>query len=735
MSLNYEKILSTVAAKDFIGRTRETSAILSHAEGGESKARGLLLISAPALGASEILKQTYDSLFQSQNETIPFYFSLKNSDKTAKRAALRFLQGFLQQTVAFRRKDARILDFGGGAEELAELAVPSDGYWIDRVIESVRPENHLTDECAFIRNCLSAPLRAYACGAKSFVMIDNLHEAENLAGEIDFVEQVKEVFSGANISFVLAGGRRFISTVTAGFGDADVLQIEPLSFTEAGLFAENLSEQTGVKINEQTRDLIATQFQGNPTFIKFLFQAASEKDFDLDSFQKVEQIYVDELFGGRIGKFYDRIFQEITPFVETQKNIIGLLYDALTVEKEKSPVESWQKRVGLEEKDFYRAMRLLNAREIIRLTSNLVEAMEENEVLSDYVTARFRLETIAENRALVVGETLSEFLKRAPQTMARFYRRSSAIGLRELLSVFDCQETPLALVDYAKFKNEYKGAPNAEILKDLRVVESEKIVLPQIVYTAHTVAFYPTIVQVTERERSAVALGFEESKYTDEGEIVWIAAEIDSKLEASKELAEFWCDRLEMVALVCNFLKYRLWLIAPEGFAPEAIEVLNQRNAFGSSKKQVELLIEFLDARDVLGEKTKSNEYEMIVPMGEDTEMIAAQTIEEIARRHRFAPKAINQIKTALLEACINAAEHSYSPDRKIYQKFTVEDDKIVITISNRGLRLADKNAHEIAPNEGRRGWGLKLMKTLMDEVKLEQVDDGTRISMVKYLK
>jgi anti-sigma regulatory factor (Ser/Thr protein kinase) len=35
----------------------------------------------------------------------------------------------------------------------------------------------------------------------------------------------------------------------------------------------------------------------------------------------------------------------------------------------------------------------------------------------------------------------------------------------------------------------------------------------------------------------------------------------------------------------------------------------------------------------------------------------------------------------------------------------------------------------------GRRGWGLKLMKTLMDEVKLEQVDDGTRISMTKYLE
>ncbi len=81
------------------------------------------------------------------------------------------------------------------------------------------------------------------------------------------------------------------------------------------------------------------------------------------------------------------------------------------------------------------------------------------------------------------------------------------------------------------------------------------------------------------------------------------------------------------------------------------------------------------------------------------------------------------------------AAEHSLSPDRKIYQKFTIEADKIIITISNRGLRLTDAKGEEFEPVEGRRGWGLKLMQSLMDEVKFEQVDDGTRISMTKYLK
>jgi anti-sigma regulatory factor (Ser/Thr protein kinase) len=133
--------------------------------------------------------------------------------------------------------------------------------------------------------------------------------------------------------------------------------------------------------------------------------------------------------------------------------------------------------------------------------------------------------------------------------------------------------------------------------------------------------------------------------------------------------------------------------------------------------------------------KTAANEYEIVVPMGDDTEMIAAHTIEEIAKRHSFPAKAINQIKTALVEASINAAEHSLSPDQKIYQKFAVDADKLTITVSNRGVRLADKNVSVTDQDEGRRGWGLKLIKGLMDEVTVEHTDDGTRITMVKHLK
>jgi serine/threonine-protein kinase RsbW len=135
------------------------------------------------------------------------------------------------------------------------------------------------------------------------------------------------------------------------------------------------------------------------------------------------------------------------------------------------------------------------------------------------------------------------------------------------------------------------------------------------------------------------------------------------------------------------------------------------------------------------------DEFEMVIPMGGDTELIAAHTVEQIARRLNFQTQEINNIKTALVEACINAAEHSLSPDRKIYQRFRVESDKLVVTVSSRGVKLPSQNGAQAqnggqptGENAGRRGFGLNLIRSLMDEVEFERVDDGTRLRMTKFL-
>ena len=111
------------------------------------------------------------------------------------------------------------------------------------------------------------------------------------------------------------------------------------------------------------------------------------------------------------------------------------------------------------------------------------------------------------------------------------------------------------------------------------------------------------------------------------------------------------------------------------------------------------------------------NEFQLIFPMGADNEMLAASAVEQVARRLSFTAEAINQIKTAVIEACINASEHSLSPDRKIYQRFQVENDRLSITISSRGILPVNFGANtegeeestttaESQTSDDRRGWG-----------------------------
>ncbi|MDI1241915.1 MAG: ATP-binding protein, partial [bacterium] len=230
------------------------------------------------------------------------------------------------------------------------------------------------------------------------------------------------------------------------------------------------------------------------------------------------------------------------------------------------------------------------------------------------------------------------------------------------------------------------------------------------------------------------AVGFADRGYRADDEIVWIAAELDSKLEADPGLVREWIGRLDEAATLAGFVRHRIWLVTPEGFSPGALELLAERGDIGSSRRQLGLLRLILQGGAA---GSTGNEYEMTIPIGDETELIAVHAVEDIARRASFPAKAINQIKTALVEACINAGEHSLSPDAKIYLKFASFDDRLVVTVSNRGLRLADK-LRETPPDvelatDTRRGWGLGLIRNLMDDVRLESVDDGTRIVMTKF--
>ena len=733
----------------FVGREEHLREIagLSPAWGRE---RSLLILAAPLAGASELLRQAYDELFNAQGGPSPVYFALNRKDRTNASAARRFLRTFVLQLVAHRRQEPELISVSPTLRDLIDLAPPSDYDWVERLVLSYERASEADDERALVRLALDAPRQAASRGARSLVLLDDVHRAEELSGEVELGAEIANAAIGSGVPFVLSGLRRRLVGVLngeaerIGLDDLARLHVESLGGDAPRALTEMLAERLGVPVNDETRDLLVQQLEGNPYFITALMQSAQARKVELTSFREFQKLYVDELMGGRIHRRFAAVLEEVVPSAVVRRNLLRLLHESAINSAGRAPVEAWLRRLDLGAPELERILAELHTYELAGFDATRVEA-GPGQVWRDYLRVSYRLQVAVEPRALVVADTLVQSLKRAPQTLARHYRREAALKLGEVMSLFNFQSVPAVLLHYDRFRPAFGGATAEEIAEGLNS-ETDLVRLPQVIHSASCASFHPPMLLVCDEERCAVAHGFDSTPYVDANEVVWIAAEIESKLEAGRALTEVWLERLSQVARACGFARVRPWLVAPEGFSAEACELLHQRGAFGSSRQQLELLHARLGSAPghAAGTAQAGDEFQMVIPMGEDTELIAANVAEQIARRLDFLPEDINQIKTALVEACINASEHSLSPDRKIYQRFLVENDKLTVTVSSRGLAVNPKASENGASHAegngaegtaGRRGWGLKLIRTLMDEVEFERVDDGTRLRMTKYLR
>ena len=127
---------------------------------------------------------------------------------------------------------------------------------------------------------------------------------------------------------------------------------------------------------------------------------------------------------------------------------------------------------------------------------------------------------------------------------------------------------------------------------------------------------------------------------------------------------------------------------------------------------------------------------ELTLPVMDDMELAATKTAEVVAKRMGLDDIKTAEINMALIEACINAFEHSKSKEN-VYITYVIEKDNLVIKVGDRGVGfdsevVAIPNIDEKINSDHKRGWGLKLMKELMDTVEFETTESGTSVTMTK---
>jgi serine phosphatase RsbU (regulator of sigma subunit)/anti-sigma regulatory factor (Ser/Thr protein kinase) len=122
------------------------------------------------------------------------------------------------------------------------------------------------------------------------------------------------------------------------------------------------------------------------------------------------------------------------------------------------------------------------------------------------------------------------------------------------------------------------------------------------------------------------------------------------------------------------------------------------------------------------------------------------QAMEQVATAVQgigLAPSRLERLKTAVAEAVMNAMEHGnhYHPDKPVQIEVVVSTGKLVVHIADFGGRIdvPDPETPDLeAKLEGLqspRGWGLFLIKNMVDEMNVRQDATNQTLELVLYLK
>ena len=129
------------------------------------------------------------------------------------------------------------------------------------------------------------------------------------------------------------------------------------------------------------------------------------------------------------------------------------------------------------------------------------------------------------------------------------------------------------------------------------------------------------------------------------------------------------------------------------------------------------------------------------IPSIEGYEEIVVESIATMARLFGVSAKKINNLRVAVNEACINAMEHgnNYDPDKPITVSYSYQDGEMIVSVKDAGSGEVHSDFQRPDVEEQVKkfkterigGWGLFLMKSLVDEVDIVGSDgQGTTATL-----
>lgn len=133
---------------------------------------------------------------------------------------------------------------------------------------------------------------------------------------------------------------------------------------------------------------------------------------------------------------------------------------------------------------------------------------------------------------------------------------------------------------------------------------------------------------------------------------------------------------------------------------------------------------------------SRNEKVEIQIPSELGYEKIAISAAAIVAQRMGFSPDRIEDLKTAIGEAVTNAIEHGnqLKVEIKVIVVLAVRANSLALQVVDQGQQPIPNIPVERVEREDNRGWGMFLIKNLVDEVEVFAQPGRNEIRMVIHL-
>ena len=721
----------------FFGRVGEQRSLgLRAASLARGRGRSLAYCARPGSGKTELLRQWHGRVYH-EGKILPFWYSVPRDIRDPAALACDILVSLSLQALAFSRRDPLLLTRTLSPGQLAEGLRSAWGAGGVLLAETLAGLEGATPGPFALSKAALAPHRlASLTGTRVLCLVDDVG---NLAAAQPGLIWPEEATASpiAPAIFTLDDE----SQLPPIFGPnvaalVTVDRLGPLSVEASSRLARNLAQSAGLELSEQALAAIARDSGGSPFYLGALVRALVESPGS--GLRGVARASAAAVCDGELARYWTDRLAGAIPDRRIRATALEILTFCLQ-EGEDGPDAGRLAELMLKpEADVESALGGLAKAGVVKVDCTRI-VVDDDPVLRDVVQALYRREFGRMSPPAVLAALAAEKVRGASLVQRRLRQRSLRDAVLGLLAACDGQKVPSILFDATAYCSRHGGQGIEDVVTAMSG-ETDTLTMPHVISVVSgrvgSSRSYPGI------ELDALAWTMGPEAGASDADMAWVARFLPGGSGGAGQIEQF-CSDVTGLQAAGELPAERLvrWALLEAPLDDEGRLAVSRRRLLTSTRSQFGVLARLLGVAvnlPPLGPVSPVEpefEMEMVIPRIADVELVAARALEQLAENLAIEAPAIGKLKVALVEACINAFEHGGARDGRVRLVFTVDGRRLEIRVENRGRPLSALPPPAAAGRESRgRGWGLTLIRELVDEVSLEPREDGVCLLMVKYL-